>query len=149
MNNTFKTVPHQKVIQVKKEKCDKQNFYAAINLNALESAALDLQSGAFKLWVYFAKNQTNFTFALSSKAIEESFGIKIKQYNNAIAELITKGYLIQDSGNKYIFCEKPNSVIPKGNNDDIPKSNNELLPKEIRNNTKNTNNTTNEKHFVF
>ena len=149
MNNSLSTVPNQKTITVKKEQCDKQNYYAAINLNALESAALNLQSGAFKLWVYFAKNQQNYTFALSSKAVEENFGIKIKQYNNAVAELIIKGYLVKESGNKYLFYEIPNTDITKGNNDDITKSNNELLPNDTRNNTNNTNNNTKEKTFIF
>jgi hypothetical protein len=74
--NNFKTSPNQKVITIKKEKTDKQNYYAAINLNALELAAIDLKSGAFKLWIYFAKNQNNFTFALSNQAVAETFGIK-------------------------------------------------------------------------
>ena len=76
MYNIIKTSPNQKVIQVKKEKCDKQNYYAAINLNALENAATQLKSGAFKLWVYFAKNQDGFTLALSNKAVADTFGIK-------------------------------------------------------------------------
>ena len=76
MSNSFKSSPNQKIIKVNKEKCDKQNYYAAINLNALESAALKLKSGAFKLWVYFAKNQDEFEFALSNKAVAETFGIK-------------------------------------------------------------------------
>ena len=66
MNNVFKSSPNQKTITVKKEQCDKQNYYAAINLKALESAATQLKSGAFKLWIYFAKNQNNFSFALSN-----------------------------------------------------------------------------------
>lgn len=69
-------------------------------------AAKDLQAGAFKLWIYFAKNTNNYDFALSSKEVEESFGIKIKQYNNAITELIEKGYLTQIQGNIYRFTEK-------------------------------------------
>ncbi len=146
MNNN-KTVPNQKTIKVIKEKCDKQNYYAMINLNALESAGIDLQAGAFKLWIYFAKNQNNYAFDLSSKAVEQYFGIKIKQYNNAVAELINKGYLVKDNGNNYFFYEKP--LITKGNNEVITKDNNELLPKETRNNTENTIDNTIEKTFVF
>jgi hypothetical protein len=56
----FKTSPNQKVITVKKEITDKQHTFAAININALEIAARELKSGAFKLWIYFAKNQNNF-----------------------------------------------------------------------------------------
>ena len=148
MSNDYQTVPNQKIIKVNKEICNSNNYYAAINLNALENAAKDLKSGAFKLWVYFAKNQNNFTFALSSKAIEDNFGIKIKQYNNAVQELVEKGYLIQENGNVYIFKEQPQTVMTKGNNEVITKGNDELLPKEIRNNTNNNTNN-NTKQFVF
>lgn len=151
MKSDYQTVPNQKVVKVTKEVCNGNNYYAAINLAAIESAAKDLKSGAFKLWVYFAKNQNNYVFALSSKAVEETFGIKIKQYNNAIQELVEKGYLIQEQGNIYIFNEQPQTssyVITKGDNDVMTKNNKELLPKDTRNNTlDNTNNNT--KQFVF
>jgi hypothetical protein len=82
--------------------------------------------------------------------------MKIKQYNNAIDELITQGYLVQQGeSNSYLFMESGvipkgnnenktlmpkgnNAVIPKSNNGVMPKSNNALLPKEIRNNTNTT-----------
>ena len=74
----MKTVPNQKVVTVNKELCDKNHKYAAINLNAMDKAAQELDAGAFKLWCYFAKNQNNYIFALSSKDAEKNFGIKIK-----------------------------------------------------------------------
>lgn len=152
----YKTVPNQKVVKVNKEVCNKQNIYATINITAMEKAAQELAAGAFKLWVYFAKNQHGYEFALSSKEIEANFGIKIKQYNNAVDELIEKGYLVQQGeSNSYLFMESAvipkgnnenetlipkgnNAVIPKSNNGVMPKSNNALLPKEIRNNTNTT-----------
>lgn len=100
--------PNQKGVAVAKEDCNKKNLYATINLEAMESAALDLDAGAFKLWCYFSKNQNGYTFALSSKEVEETFGIKIKQYNNAINKLIEKGYLVQeDDKNNFKFIECP------------------------------------------
>ena len=141
-----KTVPNQKIVKVTKEPCDKQHYYGVINLLAMEKAALDLDAGAFKLWIYFAKNQNNYEFALSSKDAEETFGIKIKQYNNAVTQLIDKGYLVNTKGNNYTFLENP--VITKEDNAVITKSNNGLLPKEIRNNT-NTLQKNNTKEFVF
>ena len=143
-----KTVPNQKQIRISKEVCNKDNLYATINFQAMESAALNLDAGAFKLWIYFSKNQNGYEFALSSKAVEETFGIKIKQYNNAVAELIEKKYLVNTKGNNYIFNEIPvntkgnNDVITKEDNAVITKSNNELLPKVTRNITDNTFNTT-------
>jgi hypothetical protein len=74
--NNFKTSPNQKTITIKKEKADNKNYYCKINLSALECAATDLKSGAFKLWIYFAKNQDNYSFGLSNKAVAETFGIK-------------------------------------------------------------------------
>lgn len=143
-----KTVPNQKVVRVEKEICDKQHLYAAINLEAMELAAQKLDAGAFKLWCYFAKNQNGYEFALSSKAAQDTFGIKIKQYNNAVEELIAKGFLVNTKGNNYLFKENPvntksnNAVITKKDNAVITKSNNELLPLDIRNNTDNIFNTT-------
>ena len=153
------SVPNQKKVLVHKEptnKDKKENYYAAINLNAMSAAAINLDAGAFKLWCYFAKNQDNYHFDLSSKAVAETFGIKIKQYNNAVAELISKGYLVITKGNNYDFYEIPvitkedNAVITKSNKSVITFEDNTLLPKEIRNNTENTfnnteNNTENKK----
>ena len=135
-----KKVPNQKEVVVNKEKCNKENLYATINLAAMDKAAQDLDAGAFKLWMYFAKNQNGYKFALSSKAVERDFGIKIKQYKNAIKELTDKGYLVHIQGDSYEFHEL--TVITKEDNDVITKGNNTLLPKVIRNNTYNTINNT-------
>lgn len=129
----IKTVPNQKVVKVNKEPCSKSNLYTAINLKAMEQAAINLDAGAFKLWVYFAKNQNNYNFALSSKDVEETFGMKIKQYNNAVETLIEKKYLVNTSGNNYDFYEVP--VNTKKDNDVITFEDNTLSPLEIRNNT--------------
>ena len=155
----FKTVPNQKVVKVNKEVCNKQNLYAAINLEAMDAAAKDLEAGAFKLWVYFAKNQDNYEFALSSKDVQDTFGIKIKQYNNAVDALIEKGYLVRQGDTNYytfneiavitkednencVITKSNNTVITKEDNSVITKSNNRLLPQDIRNNTDTTYNNT-------
>ncbi|MBR4407265.1 MAG: hypothetical protein IKT27_03030 [Clostridia bacterium] len=143
----YKTVPNQKVITVNKQptnKAKKENYYATINLDALNAAACKLDAGAFKLWVYFAKNQDGFEFALSSKAVETTFGMKIRQYNSAVQELIEKKYLVNTKGNNYVFNEKPvntkdnNDVDTKCNNDVDTKCNNPLLQNDIRNITDTT-----------
>lgn len=164
----MKTVPNQKIVKVQKEKCDSHNLYACINLAAMEEAAQNLDAGAFKLWCYFAKNQNGYDFALSSTDAANSFGLKKRQYNSAIEELIEKNYLTNTGGNHYDFYEVAvvtkcnneeeqeklvvskcnNAVITKCNNDVITKGNNVLLQNDTRNNTYNTynntmNNTTN------
>lgn len=152
--NDFKTSPNQKTITVVKEKTDKQNLYCKINLNALESAAADLQAGAFKLWIYFAKNQDNFVFGLSNKAVAEMFGIKKDQYDKAVKELIQKGYLIETSKNHYNFKElKEKTTIKSGEKPQLKvvENNTELQEKPITNITDTTINTTQyqSKTFIF
>ena len=150
--NDYKTYPNQKTIKVKKEKCDKQNHYTMINLNALETAGIDLKAGAFKLWIYLAKNQDNFTFGLSNKATEETFGIKKDQYDKAVKELIEKGYLIETSKNNFEFRElKEKTTIKNGEKPQLKvvKTNCEKQEKPITNNTDNTIDNTKEKTFVF
>lgn len=163
--SNYKTVPNQKVVKVEKERVEKgtKRPYTTNYVEHINAAARNLQAGAFKLYMYFAINAPHYEFALSSKAVEEDFGMKIKQYNNAIKELEDKGYLCKAKGNNYFFYETPvitkedkeseeeNSVIPKGNNDVITKKdndvitkgNNALLPKDTRNNINNIKNNIN------
>ena len=59
-------------------------------------AAKQLSAEAFKLWIYLYKEGMRLgCYDLSSKRIQEDFGIKKTQYNTAIKELIEKGYLVQ------------------------------------------------------
>lgn len=150
--NNFKTSPNQKTITIKKEKADNKNYYCKINLSALECAATDLKSGAFKLWIYFAKNQDNYSFGLSNKAVAETFGIKKDQYDNAVKELIEKGYLIEQSKNNYVFKEiKEKTTIKSGETPQLKEVETAptLLENPITNIINTTKNTTKEKNFVF
>ena len=115
---------NQKTIRfLHKEKCDNKNLYAIINIKAMEQAGQNLNAGAFKLWCYFAKNNSNYTYwDLSSKHIKETFGINKTQYNTAIAELITKGYLKQVESNNPVanlwdFFECPTALTIKNDKD--------------------------------
>ena len=150
--SNYTTSPNQKTITVCKELCDNQHYYTMINLNALECAAIDLKSGAFKLWVYLAKNQNNFTFGLSNKAVAEQFGIKKDQYDNAVKELIEKGYLIETAKNIYQFKElSEKATIKSGKKlqSKVVETNTEKRENPITNNTDNTINKTKENTFVF
>ena len=106
------TVPNQKEVKVIKEKCDKDNYYATINLNALQHAMIDLKGESFKLWCYLSKNQSNYTFALSKvDAIKWGIG-SASSYNRAVQELIEKKYLVQTAAaNHYDFYEIPKSDV--------------------------------------
>lgn len=60
------------------------------------NTAKQLDAGAFKLWMYLYKEGMRLgCYDLSSKRVQEDFGIKKTQYNSAIKELIEKGYLVQ------------------------------------------------------
>ena len=99
--------PNQKTIRVEKQQSDRANLYAKYNLNALQLAMLSLKGETFKLWCYLNKNQNGYTFSLS-KVDALNWGIGSKSsYDRAIAELIDKGYLVNTTGNTFIFQELP------------------------------------------
>lgn len=105
----MKTNPNQKIVRVKKAVYNKDNIYMITNIKALEYAAKDLKAGAFKLWIYFSSNQPDYKFALSNKAVADSFGIKKDQYDSAVKELEEKGYLYKynDGETTWRFSEIP------------------------------------------
>ena len=106
---SIKTVPNQRIITVHKALTDQQHIYTKNNLAALDEAAGKLKSlGGFKLYMYFAKNQDNYNFALSSKDFCDWSSLSIKAYNTAFAELVENGYLVSENNNTiYQFYEKP------------------------------------------
>lgn len=108
----IKTVPNQRVVTVNKEPTDKQNIYTKNNLVALDEAAGKLKSLAgFKLYMYFAKNQDNYKFALSSSDFCKWSGYKIKAYNTAFDELVKNGYLVSEKDNTiFTFYEKSQPI---------------------------------------
>lgn len=91
------TVPNQRVIKTHKEKCgkDDKKYYTVINLKALAEAANNLSGSAFKMWIYLAKNQNNYKFALSKVDATSFCDFSKNTYYSAFAELEEKGYLIQ------------------------------------------------------
>ena len=106
----MKTVANQDVVEIQKEACDKNNLYAAINLNAMRLAMKDLTPAQFEVWLYFAKNQAGYTFAVSPAAALDEFGIKKDTFQKAKAVLKEKGYLIENLAkgkNHWIFREIP------------------------------------------
>lgn len=106
----YKTVANQDVVEVQKEPCNKDNIYAAINLEAMRLAIKDLTPVQFQVWLYFAKNQAGYTFAVSPAAALDEFGIKKQSFQEAKRVLKEKGYLIENLAkgkNHWIFREKP------------------------------------------
>ena len=97
------TVQNQKIVDIKKEQGGK---HTTISLEALQKAARTLSGESFKLWVYLAKNQNNYSLALS-RADSLQWGVgSSSSYYRAVKELTACGYL-QKNGNRYIFYELP------------------------------------------
>ena len=141
----------QKTVKVYKEPCDKRNFYTAINLTALSKAAKVLDGDAFKMWVYFSKNQHRYEFQLSSKHAEEAFSLSKRRYDNAVKELIEKGFLVDSNTdpnevkNSWSFYEIPledkdNKPLQQNDTSLVAKNNQPCICDDTRNNTENTNN---------
>ena len=100
------TVANQKVITTKGAKHDKNNIYAMLNIEAMETAMALLKPNTYKLWCYMAKNQNNYTFALSCVDACRFCKMSKPTYLACVQELIETGYLVNTSGNSYDFYEK-------------------------------------------
>lgn len=101
-------VPNQRTLSIHKEKADKQHLYTVNNLDALDESARRLTSvGGFKLYMYLAKNQDKYQFALSSQDFCMWAKLGHRAYTTAFKELVDEGYLVP-TGKKddYIFYDK-------------------------------------------
>lgn len=124
--------PNQKHIKVIKEPCDRKHIYAMINIAAMRNVAQQLKPAAYKLWTYFAKNQQYYELDLSSKVVENEFNMKKDMYDNAVKELIDKGFLVLNKGKTiYQFYEMP---LPR-NVPKVGKCQSEKKEKTTSNNT--------------
>lgn len=103
------SVPNQKIITTHKAPADKNHLYMCVNIEALQKAMNDLTPAQLKVWMYFAKNQNNYEFELSSVAVCAFCNISDKTYRDAVKALVAKRYLVQCEGNKkmYDFYEIP------------------------------------------
>ena len=85
-------------------------------MDAIDQAALRLQSKCgFKLYMYIAKNQNEYKFALSSSHFVMWSGCGLGAYNSAFQELVDEGYLVetQKGSNVYTFYDKSRQESPK------------------------------------
>ena len=122
MPKPIETVPNQRVLTIHKEPTDKQHKYTCNSLEALGEAAKRLQSkGGFKLYMYLAKNQDKYNFALSSSDFCNWSGLGIAAYRTAFEELEKQGYLIINgsSKNNYIFYDKAQKEDEAAEKDNI------------------------------
>ena len=122
MPKPIETVPNQRVLTIHKEPTDKQHKFTCNSLEALGEAAKRLQSkGGFKLYMYLAKNQDKYNFALSSSDFCNWSGLGIAAYRTAFEELEKQGYLIINgsSTNNYIFYDKAQKEDEAAEKDNI------------------------------
>ena len=122
MPKPIETVPNQRDLTIHKEPTDKQHKYTCNSLEALGEAAKRLQSkGGFKLYMYLAKNQDKYNFALSSSDFCNWSGLGIAAYRTAFEELEKQGYLIINgsSTNNYIFYDKAQKEDEAAEKDNI------------------------------
>lgn len=108
----YNSNPNQRSITVHKEPTNngkEENYYAKINLNALQKAMSSLSAKAFELWVYLSKNQDNHFFWLSKVDFLSWSTFKESAYYDAFNELRRLGYLVErkKDSNQYDFYEIP------------------------------------------
>lgn len=104
----METNPNQKTITTKgaEHANTKTGKYGLFNINAMQEAMTLLKPNTFKLWCYMAKNQNNYTFALSCVDACGFCKMTKKTYLTCVQELIDTGYLVNTNGNHYDFYEK-------------------------------------------
>ena len=102
----------QKQVIVLKAKTDKDHKYTVINMQAIDRAAAQLNHTSFMLWLYIAKNQNKYKFALSRVAFCRWCGVTKPTYLKAVQNLQELGYLVpkKQHSNVYYFYEDPNTV---------------------------------------
>ena len=108
----YNSNPNQRSITVHKEPTDnkcEENYYAKINLIALQKAMSGLSAKAFELWIYMSKNKDDHFFWLSKVDFLSWSTFKESAYYDAFNELKRLGYLVErkKSGNQYDFYEMP------------------------------------------
>ena len=108
----YNSNPNQRSITVHKEltngECE-DNYYAKINLNALQKAMSSLSAKAFELWIYLSKNQDKHFFWLSKVDFLSWSTFKQSAYYEAFNELKDLGYLVERNkgSNQFDFYEIP------------------------------------------
>lgn len=96
------------VVRVHNEPCDENHPYCMINMEAAGKAVQNLSGGAFRLWMYFAKNPKGHTVKLSLDDAAK-WGIKESSFYESMDELTKRGYIRDLGRDVFIFYENPRS----------------------------------------
>ena len=99
------TYPNQKIVTIHKEPLN--GNYLGINRDVLFEACKRLTPYEFELYVYLACNRDNYELRLSQSAVNSAIGMPRSTYYDQVHNLINKGYLVENQGNRYDFYERP------------------------------------------
>lgn len=100
----MQTVENQNIMTIHKEAV-KSDFLQIKNENWHNMLIHTKDTYAFVLYIYFASNANNYSFALSPKAIEEATGLPRSTFYKKLNLLIDKGYIIEGKSNRLHFYE--------------------------------------------
>ena len=95
------------MIHVNREQLTKG--FLGINNESWMAASRDLGPHALRLYLYFAANADNYSFALSPLHIHQAIDMPPSTYHDYFHRLVEKGYLVQSNGNTFEFYERPQS----------------------------------------
>ena len=112
--------PNQKLYIINK-KIEEGDLFIMLKWEDYCQAARELSPSALNLYMYLAKNQDKYNFALSSSDFCNWSGLGIAAYRTAFEELEKQGYLIINgsSTNNYIFYDKAQKEDEAAEKDNI------------------------------
>jgi len=108
---------NQRQIKVSRDRVIKNSGrkYACIYKDNLFNACINLRPSTFKVWVFLASNQDNYSLEYSPSYLSKVIDVSIPTAKTAFNELKEKRYLIQDEDKKYLytFYETPQKEIER------------------------------------
>lgn len=102
------SVPNQKKFDINKRQW---RLYLMIGFEEIRTAAKELTHGALKLYLYLSENVDNYEGWLSPKDICDKYGMSKSTYDRAKAELISKGYIVEEGNQVHFYTNKEDSEI--------------------------------------
>lgn len=97
---------NQKQIYIIPVEHNKDSPYAKIGINNIREAMKNLKPTSFKLWIYFAKNQSNYRMFLSCVDACNFCNFSKNTFHSAVKDLIDAGYLKRTNENYFTFSEE-------------------------------------------
>ena len=83
-----------------------------IGIDEIRTAAIELSPGSLKLYLYLVENVDGYDFWLSPSDVQKSYGISKSTYDRAKAQLIEKGYIVEDGNCIHFYANKEDRKAP-------------------------------------